>query len=310
MSDLADVDVDQYVRSENVAYIEVENEISDIETHLEIGANLIQKGPKGIGKTISFESVARDREIPYIAFDCSKDTKRKHLISKSTIGTDDSGKRQVENIPGALIKAIMAANQRGTAMLVLEEINSLSPNMQKLVNSAADTTGEIDVPEAGTVVRLHENARLMIGGTMNPSSITGGTFELNDDLRSRFSEIQRDFPDNDQMQEILRVNGVPQRIGDVSTVRREIAAFVHSMHGLSDSGEVQYEFSPRDAVRLGRMWQQYYNTLQNDGRSYNRDLEREALRRALPPCALDKYPTTEEQRLVRDEVQDSFAVTL
>lgn len=307
MKNLRDLDYSQYISNEVPGYIEIDNELTHIRTTLDQGENLIQYGPQGIGKTLSFEHVARDEEIPYIPFDCSKDTKRSQLLVQTTFGVDDDGNKKVEFIPAAIPKAMIAANKHGRAMLILEEINSLSPNLQKIINRATDYSDKIEIPEAGGMVKIDSDAELMVGGTMNPSSVSGGVFDLNKDLRSRFNELDRDFPSNRKLKQILKVNGVPKKIGDQSDVRAQIASFVESVHSHAEQQKISYEFSPRDGVRLGEMWDGYYDTVRGMEDDVPNE-SREALRLSLQTSVIGKYREKSEREIIQDEISDSFSV--
>jgi len=309
MNDLRDVDFGQYISSDPPAYVEIDNELLHIRAQLNAGENLLQFGKKGIGKTISFERVAREEEIPYIPFDCTKDIKRSQLVAQTTFGIDSDGDKQVEFIPGALTKGILAANEYGQAMVVLEEINALSPNLQKLVNRATDDSDALEISKAGGMLSLDPDAKLMVGATMNPSSISGGTFELNDDLRSRFGELERDFPGSRKMEKILEVNGVPEKIGEVSGIRSQIDSFVQAMKSQSDNQKISYEYSPRDACRLGTMWDRYYDIVRDMADTPSNE-SREALRYVLETCVVGKYRDRSEQQIVSESIEDSFGVSV
>lgn len=309
MKDIRDLDYTQYIETDVPPYIEIANELTHIRTTLQASENLVQYGPQGTGKTLSYEVVAAEEEIPCIQFDCSKDTKRSQLIAQTTFAVDPNGNKKVEFIPSAIPKTILAANEYGSAMLVMEEINALAPNLQKMINQITDHRQAVEIPEAGTKVRLDDSASVMVGGTMNPSGITGGVFDLNDDLRSRFNEIKREFPTNEKLKDIMRVNGVSQKIGDEGKVRNQIASFVQSVHSLAEKQKVTYEFSPRDAVRLGTMWENYYRYL-DDVNDPGMNQSRESLRLAIESSVEGKFRRDEETQLIQDQIEDCFAVSV
>lgn len=309
MEDLRELDYSQYVETDVPPYIEMGNELTHIKTALRASENIVQYGPQGTGKTLSYEVVAAQEGIPIIQFDCSKDTKRSQLVAQTTFGVDSDGEKKVEFIPGAIPKAMLAANEYGSAMLILEEINALPPNLQKMLNQISDHRQAIELSEAGGQVELGETANLMVGGTMNPSGITGGVFDLNRDLRSRFNELERDFPDNRKLQDILKVNGVSAKIGENGQIREQIASFVHSVHSMAEKNEISYEFSPRDAVRLGLMWDRYYDEMEsvNDP---GMNETKESARLALESVVLGKFREEGEKDLVKDQIEDSFTVSI
>ena len=113
---------------------------------------------------------------------------------------------------GVIPLAIEIANKVGHCVLVFEEINSLTPYMQKILNGLLDWRHGVYVPELKRHYRLKDGAKLLVVGTMNPSTY-GGTFELNEDLRSRFASLYFDYPDEDEEAEILE-----KIIEDIDTV--------------------------------------------------------------------------------------------
>lgn len=305
MSDLADIDIDSYMIDETPAYEPVGDELEQLEVVIRSGQNMIQYGPQGSGKTLSFQVIAGKMGIPLIQFDCSKNTKKSELIASSSIEVDDQGNQFVQVQPGAITKSIMAANERGNAILVFEEMNALSQNLQKIVNGAAGTRGAVEVPKVGKM-QVNDDASLTIGGTMNPSSITGGVFNLNADLRDRFEEMERGFPDADKLEDILRANDIPEKIGSESNVPGQIAQFTVSLHSHSQSGKLDYEFSTRDAIRLGRTWEEWLRVVEDWDDVPNES--RTALRKSVRIAVIEKYREDEERSLVKDEIEESFAI--
>lgn len=307
MSDIRDLDYSDYLVTRDIPYIETEDELHHLRTHLRAGENIIQFGPKGIGKTMSFMKIAHEQEVPLIIHSSSKDTKKNELMTQSTMSVDNNGNRVVQQIPGAIPKGIYAANEYSRAILLFEEISSLSPNLQKLVNRVADSSGAIELEKAGEILRLNSSAELMVGGTMNPSSLTGGAFELNDDLKSRFTELERSFPKDKKFKKILRANGVESKIGEYGGVRDDIVSLVNQLRNLQSQGEVSYDYSPRDSVRLGSMWKEYYSIrIEQDDAGMNET--RQSLRDTIKSCVMGKYSDENEKQVVREEIADVFGV--
>lgn len=308
MSQLTEVDFEEYLIDERPPYEQVEDELDQLHILLRSDQNVIQYGPQGSGKTLSFEVLAHDLGIPLIQFDCSKNTKKSELVASSSIGVDSDGNQFVKSDPGAISRGIMAANEYGSAILVFEEMNALSQNLQKIVNSVAGTRGAVEVPRVGKLA-IRDQATLMVGGTMNPSSITGGVFDLNADLRDRFAEMYRGFPQVDKLEDILSENGVPRKIGTESDVPGQISQFTVSLHSHSVTGKVDYEFSTRDALRLASLWEEWFVEIQSADYDIPNE-SREALRRALRTSVMEKYREDDEKSLVRDEVEEAFTVRI
>lgn len=298
MSELREPDLSQYLIDRDLPYIETDNEITHIETHLEAGENLIQRGPQGVGKTLSFSYVGAEKEIPVVQFDCSQDTSEADFVARPWLEVDENGEKKTVYIPGVMPIAIMAANEYDQAMLILEEVNSLSPSGQKMLNQVADWRESIKIPGADETVALDEDAQLMVGATMNPSGF-GGTFDLNDDLRSRFNELHRPFPKTRILKQVMEANGCPERVGSEHDIIDRIVSLVESLHSLSVNRKISYPLSPRDAVRLGKMWREYYHRVNN---------ENKALKLALETSVVGKYSDKDEREIVTDEIGKSLGV--
>jgi len=90
-------------------------------------------GPKGTGKTLVIAHFASENKIPIIQYDCSENTRKGDLIGRYILRGDET-----EYQLGVLPTAIELANEAGKAILVLEELNALAPNMQKQLNQLLD----------------------------------------------------------------------------------------------------------------------------------------------------------------------------
>lgn len=161
-------------------------------------SNLILVGPKGIGKSLSIATFAADVEdCPLVTFDCSEDVRRSTLLGTFILRGD-----QTPFILGPLTTAFEIANEVGKCILVLEEINALTPQMQKCLNAATDFRRKIEVPEAKQVFQLKEGAQLWITGTMN-TAVYGGVYQLNEDLKSRMRLVPLDYCEPKKEKEIV-----------------------------------------------------------------------------------------------------------
>jgi hypothetical protein len=191
--------------------------------------------------TLSFQTFAAKTETPIITFDCSEDVRRSHLIGHHILRGGET-----PFILGPLTTAFEIANEVGRCILVLEEINGLSPQMQKVLNALADFRRRIEVPECQKVFKLKEGKRLWFAGTMN-TAVYGGVYALNEDLKSRFRLLALDYPRPSEEKEIL--NGVltPEVIGkvDPKLIDRVIQLAIETRQKA-----LEYALSPRDVQQL------------------------------------------------------------
>ena len=159
--------------------------------------NLLIKGPKGDGKTLSLIHYCHETKMPLITVECSQDTKSRDLLGTFT----NLGQFQLGPIP----MAIDIANTCGSAVLVFEELNALTPQIQKVLNAVLDFRKFVTIPQLAKTYQLKEGARLWFVATMNPS-VYGGTYDLNEDLRSRWIELEVGYPQHGQEKKILEAH--------------------------------------------------------------------------------------------------------
>jgi len=199
-------------------------------------ANLILSGPKGIGKTLSLASWAVANKVPLVVVDCSEDLRRSHLMGMFVLRGTES-----PFILGPLPTAIDIANEIGHCILCFEEINSCSPQTQKMLNSITDYRRSVVVPECKRIFRLVPTAELWVCGTMN-SIVYGGTNELNEDLKSRFRILPLDYPEKSVEQGL-----VSQLINiDDKIFVKGVLTLAHETRQKA----LAYSLSPRDVMQI------------------------------------------------------------
>jgi len=202
--------------------------------------NILLTGFKGNGKSLLFAYLAEANRIPYLALDCSEETKERHLkggfVAKSG---------STPFVLGTVANAIQVANEKGMAMLVFEELNALSPQRQKELNSLTDFRKKVEIPELSCRFELQPHAKLFIAGTMNPSGPYGGTYELNEDLKSRFIEIELPYPPPGAEKRILKEMS-PPGVGIPEEVYDKLVAIAKETRQEATG----YALSPRDLVQL------------------------------------------------------------
>lgn len=200
-------------------------------------SNLVLVGPKGIGKTMSFQSYAAKKSIPIVTFDCSEDVRRSNLLGMYVLRGD-----QTPFVLGPLTTAIEVANDVGRCILVLEEVNGLTPQMQKVLNPLADFRRRIEVPECGKVFDLRPGAELWLVGTMNTSAY-GGVYALNEDLKSRFRMLSLGYPAPEEEQKII-LSHFENKVDPMVLKKTMLLAQETRQKAL------EYALSPRDVIQM------------------------------------------------------------
>jgi len=143
---------------------------------------------------------------------------------------------------GPLTTAVEVANEAGRCLLVLEELNGLTPQMQKVLNPLLDFRRRMEVPECGRVFELRPGAQLWVTGTMN-SSAYGGVYALNEDLKSRFRMLALDYPEPEAERAIVASHFQ----GDLD---EPLLAKVLLLAQETRQKALDYALSPRDVVQV------------------------------------------------------------
>lgn len=284
-------DPQEYIPLDVPPYIDTSNQSEIIALHLEAQPPqpLLFIGFKGTGKTLAFAHVAKQLKIPIIQADLSENTKRGDLIGRFILRGSD-----VVYQLGILPSAILIANKVGKAILVLEELNALTPQMQKVLNQLLDWRGQVHAPEIGRIFRLKKSCKLLVGATSNPSNY-GGVFEINEDLRSRFSTLWFDYPNKEDELKILQAyNSSDRKLNELL-----IRLAVETRKAVSRN-EIEYALSPRDLVKFTQI-NEIYKTKFSD---------EEAFKKTLEIVVLGKYEDIDERQLISRRVESIFGVKI
>lgn len=194
MAALQRIDTQEFLLKPDNEFVDV-FDLHPLYEKLDLQHSLILKGPKGVGKTLSVAAFAAKKGVPIVTYDCSEDVRRSNLLGFKT--------PQEEFVLGPIPTAFEIANEEGHCILALEEINALTPQMQKVLNPIVDWRRSVAVPEALRVFKLQKDAKLWVVGTMN-STTYGGVFELNEDLRSRFRIREVTYPKPEAERKIIQ----------------------------------------------------------------------------------------------------------
>ncbi len=230
---------DDYAPRQGLVYVDT-RDLHPLYDKLAFLSNIVLAGPKGIGKSLSVASFCAIKQYPIITFDCSEDVRRSHLI-----GMFVPRGPETPFVLGPLTSAYEIANETGQCVLLFEEINALTPQMQKVLNGSTDFRRTIEVPECKKVFRLDPKAKLWIVGTMN-DAVYGGVYALNEDLKSRLRMLPLKYPKKTDEQkiiaEVLHKAEIPvdaQLLGKLLTLAQE-----------SRTGSIEYALSTRDLVQI------------------------------------------------------------
>lgn len=200
-------------------------------------SNLLLKGPKGDGKSLAVIAYSSFINCPVVIQECSEDTKKYELHGTQSLLGDET-----VFVLGSIPTAIDVANEVGQCVLLFEELNALTPQVQKQLNAVTDFQKMASLRQIGRTYRLRESAKLWVVGTMNPS-VYGGTYDLNEDLKSRFEEIEVTYPNFGQEKRIMAAvcpGAIPDALLD------QLIKLAHETR----QNATGYALSTRDLVRL------------------------------------------------------------
>lgn len=225
---------ERYRLKEEPGYLDV-NDLHEIYDKVAFESHLALVGPKGTGKTLSIQAWCAKNEVPVVTFDCSEDIRRPNLIGSFILRGDET-----PFILGPLTTAFQIANDVGACVLVLEELNALTPQMQKLLNSSTDFRRRIEVPEAQEIFELKKGAKLWFTGTMN-TSVYGGVYMLNEDLKSRLRILPIGYPPATEENAILT---------KTANVEAALAKKLITLAGETRQQSCEYSLSTRDIIQI------------------------------------------------------------
>lgn len=220
-------------------------------------SNVLLKGPKGDGKTLAVLTWAAANKTPVVIQECTEDTRKTDLLGSPSLLGD-----QTVFVLGSIPAAIDVANEYGRCILLFEELNALTPQAQKMLNAVTDFRKQCSMPTIKRTYRLREGAYLWAVATMNPT-VYGGTYDLNEDLKSRFEEINLTYPLPGQEKEIIKLSGIVGAKLPISytyfegaikkesqTLDEHLIDKIIRLAGESRQQATGYALSPRDVIRI------------------------------------------------------------
>lgn len=227
-------------------YVDVFNLLT-LYQKLAFNENLLVRGPKGDGKSLSLIAFAAATGTPAITVPCSEDVKKKDLIGNFFFKGNDT-----PFMLGSMATAIDVANEYGRAIIAFEEVNALTPQTQKQLNEFLDFRKSVSIPQAGKTYRLREGAQIWAVGLMNPS-LYGGTYDLNEDFRSRWVEVEIGHPTQEQERRILEANvPMPQGMAPAAYDTLIRGCITLAAETREKRNSLTYSLSTRDVVKLLR----------------------------------------------------------
>ncbi len=174
---------EQYI-PRNPKYTFLKNEEYMIQESLLRNQAIWTFGGAGGGKSTMYQQYAYEQGIAIVRIGCSMDLDKEDLIYQKTIDLNGNIKYELCGIG----LGFALANWLGLAIVILDEMNTLSQYVQKNLNSFTDDLKFADVNGLGRI-QLNEGCKLLIVGTGNVGY--SGTNDINPELRSRFFPMRK-----------------------------------------------------------------------------------------------------------------------
>lgn len=149
----------------------------------------ILEGEAGTGKNVLIDMFAHHTNREIFIFSCNAKTDKEDL----TRFYDYDPVRGTYRLNSMLVDAI----QTPGAILVLDEINTLPPEVAKMLNNLLDYNRKLNLTEGGKFGKkggIKADKEVLLAGTMNPQNYAG-VQKLSPELVSRSRVVRVDYPE-------------------------------------------------------------------------------------------------------------------
>jgi MoxR-like ATPase len=272
-------------------YVPMGNELDMLKSCLEDGLPFLMEGEKGTGKTMAVTEMCAKEGASLVSFSCSSGTTMGDILGREHL-YDGNSVFQL----GVLPIAILTANLTKKAVLYLDELNALDPEVQKMLNPVIDDRRSIVINN--TLYKLDDNVQFTIIATQNPSYYSGVN-PLNEDLRSRFVGKVIEYPTTSQITKVIDWTDIPEE-----EVGQPLLSLAVDTLSMKKESKIDYVISVRDISLFTRLYRSF---LKNPALSADPE---QALRMAIECGILIKYSDAEEREVVRARAQDTFGVNV
>ena len=269
-------------------YVPLGNEIELLECAISEGLPYLMEGEKGIGKTMLVVEVCARNKIPLVSYNCSTGTTMGDILGREHLFNNNSVFKL-----GILPTAISVANHFGKAVLYLDELNALDPEIQKMLNPVIDDRRSLIVNNE--LFELEDGVEFTIIATQNPSYYAGVN-PLNEDLRSRFVGQVVEYPSTKQITKVIDWTKIP-----VKEVQNPLLSLEVDSLSMKKDDKVDYVISIRDIALFCKCYRAFLK---------HKTLKAKVLENAINTAILIKYSDPQEREVMRARAQDTFGVNV
>jgi nitric oxide reductase NorQ protein/cobaltochelatase CobS len=225
---------------------------------LELGMNVVLKGPPGVGKSFLTRYICSMTNRPLYRVTLSETTYREDLLGHLHLVSANDGETVTEWIDGPLTSAV-----REGAILLLDEINAADANTVAALNAVMEqrATRSLTIPQTGEQITPHEAFRVV--ATSNPGY--QGTYELNDAFEDRFRHVKLSYlPESIEVELIFDRTDLDRGKKDQIS---ELVSFASRLREAYIDGEITTPITTRELVRIARFMENEFMTVREATKS-------------------------------------------
>ncbi|NIS94622.1 MAG: AAA domain-containing protein [Nitrosopumilaceae archaeon] len=286
-----------------IPYMERNGEI-DLIIEQGLGSDKILNicGESGIGKTLLCKTIAQKLKSPLVFVGCHDNLTSDDLEGSIQLLPNDQTKEvQTKYVLGGIAQAIHCANNSETKLcvLVFDEINTLLPNVQKILNNRTNFKEGIEINSIGLKLKLNDGCQILCLATQNPAHYNG-TYPLNTELLSKIEALALDDLDDKRIIQLLKDTYDDLLSPDLI---EQIIEFKNTMVNNHVNGKLDKGIDTREVIAFCNSYKRAIN---------NKRKEDQALKIACHMNFYAKYSTMgkpDQEKISKETIESCFGIT-
>lgn len=190
-------------------FVDVWGYIPRIRVAIELGYNIILRGPTGTGKTLLIQELAKEYGATLLVMNMTAGASVEEVKGRYVVQPDDDGKTVVQWIDGQLVTAM----KKGW-WIVIEEANFMPEELASVFYSVMDDRRNLIVDEhENEMIKAHPNFRLFMTANWGYK----GTVIPNDAVRNRldFYADLNYLPEKEEARLIVRKTDIKPKVAEL-----------------------------------------------------------------------------------------------